>query len=95
MTSPVIDLSTSESPDVKAIVAKKTIDISLSEFDVSASLISGSLPLDSITLNRSNQKIVLLDDNSAGVYFTPIYTEKLNYSEWQRKANKTFEELEV
>ena len=95
MTNHILDLSLNESPDAAAIVAKGVVDISLSISDVSASLMSGSLTVDSITLNPTKQKIVVIDDGSAGVYFTPIYTERLSYNEWQRTVNKTFEELSI
>lgn len=95
MTNLIFDLSLNESPDAAAIVAKGVVDISLSVSDVSASLMSGSLAVDSVTLNPTKQKIVVIDDGSDGVYFTPIYTERLNYTEWQRTVNKTFEELSI
>ena len=95
MTNHILDLSLNESPDAAAIVAKGVVDISLSISDVSASLMSGSLTVDSITLNPTKQKIVVCDDGSDGVYFTPIHTERLSYTEWQRTVNKTFEELSI
>ena len=99
MTNISVDLSTTENPDLSAIRSKGIIDITLAEFDVSASLSSGSLSLDSVMLNHSNQKIVIIDDNDSAsggdVYFTPIYAEKINYSQWKLQVDKTFKELKI
>lgn len=80
-------------PDSESIVTKRQIDISLSEFDVSASGHSGSI----LTNYSSTVQIITLPEENLlnrSVYYTPIYKEKLNYSAWLTKINKNFQELD-
>lgn len=77
--------------DSQSIVSNSTIDISLTQFDISASSYTAS-----ITLNFDKNEIVL--DNEVGssrgdIYFTPLYTEKISYETWKNTINKSFTEL--
>lgn len=94
-----VDLSNQISPDHTAIVGKLPIDISLSVSDISASLATGSLPISSIKTGFTQQRIVLVDDNvpttSGDVYYVPVYIEKISYTEWKSRVNKTFVELGI
>lgn len=97
-------LISGSNPDSASIVNKNTIDISFTLTDVTASSAnSGSLNgmsyTSSIKTNytTTGQTVIIpRDPNSLGdgyVYYTPIYTEKLNYQVWQQRVNKTFQEL--
>lgn len=80
-------------PDKIAIQEKTLIDITLNPFDISASNYS-----DQIKLNYNQSEIVILNGEESGnhaVYFTPLYTEQLNYLQWKRQINKSFLELRV
>lgn len=80
-------------PDTMAIKRKSLIDISVSTFDISASNYT-----DTLKLNYNNSEIVLLDDENVDefdTYYTPLYTEKINYNVWKTSINKTFQELEI
>lgn len=81
-------------PDKDAINNKKVIDISLTNFDVSASSY-----INNIALNFDQTGFVTYDDgvttSRGDVYFTPLYTEKISYEEWLNTINKSFQELEA
>lgn len=87
-----LDMGDLENPDKINIEEKLTIDINMKETEISA---SGYLNI--IDTNYSKQEIFVFDDNNSqtkgDVYYTPIYKEKINYEEWKRRINKTFEEL--
>lgn len=93
---PIVDVMITGSvtnPDKMAIEKKSLIDISVSTFDISASNYTNTLKL-----NYNNSEIVLLDDEEVeefDVYYTPLYTEKINYNVWKTSINKTFQELEI
>lgn len=89
-------------PDSTPIAKKNTIDISYSSSDVSASF-GGFITSNSIQTNLVEQKIILMsvpleyDSGSfvvPSVYYTPVYTEQINYDEW-KKLNRTFSELSL
>ena len=79
-----------QNPDKLAISKKDTIDISVSNFDISASNYG-----DTILLNfQNNETVVYLDNTTSGsVYYTPLYTENINYDVWKNRINKSFREL--
>lgn len=80
-------------PDSAAIRKKSLIEIPVSTFDISASNYTNTLKL-----NYNNSEIVLLDDEDVDdfdTYYTPLYTEKINYNVWKTSINKTFQELEI
>lgn len=80
-------------PDSQSISKKEQIDISFSQFDVSASNNLGkirtnyTLTAQVVTIPESN----FLNSSS---YYTPIYKEQLNYDVWLNRINKNFEELD-
>lgn len=80
--------------DKRSANIKNTIDIQLTEFDVSQ-----SAKRDSIKLNFSKNEITVLNDGISStvgdIYFTPVYTEKIRYDVWKTVINKSFQELEV
>lgn len=80
-------------PDSGSISRKEQIDISFSEFDVSASGQYGK-----IKPNYSNtyQVVTIPEANylNSSSYYTPLYKEKLNYEVWLSRINKNFEELD-
>jgi hypothetical protein len=81
-------------PDARVISQKKLVDISLNLFDVSASNSQNK-----IMLNFGQTEIIVFDDNlnqtKGDIYFTPLYTEKINYEVWKTTINKSFQELEA
>lgn len=92
---PVNLASTIVNPDKATIRQKSRIDISVNEFDVSA---SGYL--ESVKLNYDKKEIVVMDSLNPNIvtgslYYTPLYTEKINYNVWKTEVNKSFQELEV
>lgn len=94
-----IDQSLSTNPDSVALASKKQIDISLSMPDISASL-SGSSLMSQVKTNFTQQNIVLVGDTSisssvGNMYYTPVYTEKINYEQWKSRRNTTFNELGI
>jgi hypothetical protein len=97
-----INLSSITNPDKLAIEKKSEINIGVSLFDITASL-TGSPAYSAVQLNSSQQRMVLVSDAAApedeppttGIYYTPVYNERISYAEWTRTINKTFEELEV
>ncbi len=82
-----------QNPDSIAIRNKDTIDISLTEFDVSASNmpVKGNYITNIITIHPT----VTGSLDVAELYFTPIYAEKINYEQWKVNVNKRFSELEA
>lgn len=82
-----------QNPDTNAIRNKRTIDISLSEFDVSSSnaKVSANFVTNIITIHPT----VSGSSDVAELYFTPVYAEKISYNEWKSTVNKTFSELET
>lgn len=90
----MIEINTSN-PDSASIANKETIDISLSLFEVSASGYNESIKTNytqtelTVVTPRFDGEIV-----SGNIYYTPIYTEKLNYEVWKSTINKNFEELD-
>lgn len=92
-TTNIIVTASIKNPDIDSITKKNTIDISVSEQDVLLS----ELP---VQVNYSNGTIyvheTVSDSNDiAELYFTPLYSEKIKYSEWVKTVDKTFRELEV
>lgn len=81
-------------PDSASIQRKSVIDISFSQTDATASLVSSSMKTN---YNGANQIVVLPRDEEnlqpGYVYYTPLYVEKINYNVWKTRINKTFEEL--
>lgn len=82
-----------QNPDSSTIRNKRIVDISLSDFDVSASQakVSANLVTNIITVHPT----VTGSSDIAELYFTPIYKEKINYNEWKTTVNKQFTELET
>jgi hypothetical protein len=84
---------TTQNPDTASIINKKTIDISVSLADISASNYTGSR---SVGLNYSNTEIQVYVSSSASAnatYYVPVYAEKINYNIWKQTINKSFQEL--
>jgi hypothetical protein len=82
-------------PDLVPIQQRSRIDINISEFDLSASGYS-----EAVKLNYEKKEIVIvdsLDPNlvTGSLYYTPLYTEKIDYNVWKTEINKSFQELEV
>lgn len=80
-------------PDKTAIEEKSMIDITLNPYDISASNYTSQ-----IKLNYNQTEIVLVDDDTSDnfdTYFTPLYTEKIDYSQWRKTINKSFQELGI
>ena len=95
MILPDIEITGSiKNADVEASQKKSIIDITLNEFDISASNQENS-----VQLNFAKSEIVVFDDDVAetkgDIYFTPIYSEKIDYLTWKSKINKSFQELEA
>jgi hypothetical protein len=97
-------LVSGSNPDSGSISQKETIDISFSSTDVTASsansaLLNGMNYTSSIKTNytATGQIVVIPRDpdniEDGYVYYTPIYTEKINYEVWKQRVNKTFQEL--
>ena len=80
--------------DSASIQRKSVIDISFSQTDATASLLSSSMKTN---YDGTNQIVVLPRDaenlQPGYVYYTPLYVEKINYDVWKTRINKTFEEL--
>lgn len=90
-TNIIITPDTTTNPDSAAIKNKKTIDISLDEFDVSAS--GAPVAADYNARFITVRPTITGSSKIAELYFTPLYVEKINYNEWSKTVNKTFEEL--
>jgi len=82
---------TTQNPDIASIINKKTIDISVSLADISASNYTSS-----VKLNYTGNEIQVYVSASASInatYYVPVYAEKNNYDVWKRTVNKSFQEL--
>lgn len=86
-----------ENPDTTAILSKNVIDISISNFDISASGYT-----DVVKLNFQETETAVYIENleqttavTGSLYYTPIYAEKINYQIWKNRINKSFTELGV
>lgn len=80
-----------KNPDKMAIEQRSMIDITLDPYDISASNYASK-----IKLNYNQTEIILLDDDTSDnfdTYFTPLYTEKIDYNQWKKTINKSFQEL--
>lgn len=92
--------SSIQNPDKVAIESKKVIDLALTDEDVTASLSSSApVPNPPIKVEFVSNYITVHPTVSgsadrAELYFTPIYAEKLNYTQWKSVVNKNFTELE-
>jgi hypothetical protein len=89
-------------PDSGSIQTKNTIDISFSMTELSASKIIMSSSADyalQLKPNYTTNGLVLEVPRTEGAilssegYYTPMYTEKINYDQWKLKINKVFLEL--
>lgn len=82
-------------PDTAPIQQRSRIDISLSNFDISASSY-----IEAVKLNYNETEVVVMDSLdpdsvvTGSLYYTPLYTEKINYNQWVTEINKSFRELE-
>jgi hypothetical protein len=94
ITNTSIPILVGENPDKLAIRNKARIDITLTTTDISASNVQ-----DTIALNFSENEVVTINDGASDTkgdtYFTPLYTEKINYDIWKTTINKSFQELEA
>jgi hypothetical protein len=80
-------------PDSSSISNKGEIDITVSLFDISASGHFGE-----INTNYTETEIVTYipapDYLTSSSYYTPIYSEKINYETWINRINRNFQELD-
>lgn len=92
MNNTTIELTgTTVNPDKEAIAAKRTIDISVTQSDISASNYTSS-----IWLNHAKTEIqvyVSSSNSTNATYYVPVYAEKINYNVWKQTINKSFQEL--
>lgn len=90
MAITVLDLT---NPDSESISRKEQIDISISLFDVSASGYYNQIQTNYI---KTEQTLIIPDSEytEKSLYYTPLYTEKLNYDRWLLRVNKNFRELD-
>lgn len=82
-----------ENPDSASMVTKDEVNINISMFDISASGYFNKLN----TNYSQNELILTIPEReyiNSSSYYTPIYTEKLNYDVWLTKINKNFQELD-
>lgn len=91
-------LINSNNPDVKSITNKEIIDISYTNKDIY--LASSSFTEESVIVNDSLEQITIVTpryDNvpvtDGRIYFTPLYTEQIDYQTWVTTVNKNFFEL--
>jgi hypothetical protein len=89
-------------PDSSSIQTKSTIDISFSMAELSSSKVimssSANYALQlkpNYTTNGLVLEVPRTQDAilSSEGYYTPVYTEKINYDQWKLKINKVFLEL--
>lgn len=86
-----IFLSGSINPDSEALRNKETIDISISMVDVFA---VGETESIQTNYSATTQTIIIdATTNNGSVYYTPLYTEKIDYEAWLRKIDRNFQEL--
>ena len=94
ITISAVDITGSiTNPDKIAIQQKTMIDITLNPYDITASNYASQ-----VKLNYNQSEIVILNDEESdeyATYFTPLYTEKINYQQWKRQINKSFQELRI
>lgn len=84
-------IATTPNPDKEAITNKDTINISVSLNDITASNATQSINLNS---NKTEIKVYVDSTETTGsTYYTPVYTEKINYEVWKKIVNKSFTEL--
>ena len=81
-------------PDSSSVASKSTIDLTPSTNDIVSSSFSSSMKLNYM----QDGLIVEVDGDvtpseEAYAYYTPLYSEKLYYDEWQVVVDKTFREL--
>jgi hypothetical protein len=96
-------LSNESNPDVSTTQYKLPVDIMFNSADITASAqasvsASGQDYTQFIKVSNDGETInVVVGDptvNDTGtIYYTPLYSEKINYQEWQSKINKNFLEL--
>lgn len=90
-------------PDAEIVLQKEPIDIAISTFDITSSAeasVSASgkdyTQLTKLSNDGTAISIIVEDNNSTDVgtiYYTPLYSEKINYQTWQSRVNKNFLEL--
>lgn len=94
MISNLVQITASiQNPDKQAIQSKQIVDVSISTFDISSSGYNNVMSLN----YQNTEAVVYLDSTTTtgSLYYTPVYTEKLNYEVWKRRVNKSFSELGV
>ena len=86
-----------QNPDISAVKSKNVIDIAISDFDISASSYS-----DAINLNYQGTETTIFIENfeqltvvAGSLYYTPVYTETIDYEIWKKRINKSFRELGI
>lgn len=94
----IVDLSNVQNPDSSSLSTRTTIDMSVYDADISASLYGDSrIASSSILLTPQKTQIVLMNvapSLPGTMYYTPVYAEQIRYSEWL-KLNRQFNELVV
>jgi hypothetical protein len=102
----VINLTNQENPDKVAISNKSIISISITQADISASLTGSPALLNDVQLNNTQQRLVVVSaapsatdlieaTGGKGIYYVPVYAERISYDQWKLQINKNFQELEV
>lgn len=88
---PFVEYPTTPNPDINAIQTEDTINIEVSLADITASNATQSVALNS----RNTEITVYIDstETSGSLYYTPMYTEVINYDIWKKTINKSFTEL--
>lgn len=90
-----IILTNIQNPDSQSIMEKTIISMPVSSFDISA---SGYFS-ESIKTSYAGTNQLLTVQLTEGtvtegyVYYTPLYTEKIDYDVWKQRINKNFQEL--
>lgn len=84
-----------QNPDSQSIADSTIIGMSVSTFDISASgYFSESIKTSYTNTNQMLTIPIGGNTNDSGyVYYTPLYTEKINYEVWKQRVNKNFQEL--
>lgn len=97
MTTIIIN---STNPDKESVSSKKVIDISYNINDINIAILSGSDINASIKATEDFSQITVVTPRYESVpvtegrlYFTPLYTEQLDYNTWINTVNKNFFEL--
>lgn len=100
-------LSNQPNPDAATVPYKLPTDISFNSSDITASSqasvsASGTDYTQFIKVANDGETVSVVtgdaqsneNANKVGtVYYTPLYSEKINYQEWQSRINKNFLEL--